>query len=291
MFIINNKWWFVSFSAALVIVAIVATSIFGINFGVEFTGGTVTEVQYEQRPNIEQITEALSGFDFSAQVQTLGDNAFVIRTRELSDADKQVLIASVQLEQADAQIVRSNTIGPSVGRELQSKSWIAIVAVAILIILYVAFVFRRVSRPVSSWKYGTIAVVALLHDIIIPVGVFAILGWEVGTLFIIGLLSILGLSVNDTIVVFDRVRERLGENAGKIKEPFEKTVGFAIKQTIARSLNTSLTLLVVLLVLWFVGPESTKTLAVVLMIGTVVGTYSSIFLASPLLVDWQKKTR
>ena len=160
-------------------------------------------------------------------------------------------------------------------------------------IVFIAWAFRGVSKPVQSWKYGIVAIVTLLHDILVPAGLFAILGRfvgaEVDALFIVALLTILGISINDTIVVFDRIREnlRFNEDKGR-REEFEEVVGRSITQTIARSINTSLTVVIVLAALYLLGPVVTKNFALTLIVGMIAGTYSSIFLASPLLVAWQK---
>lgn len=288
MWVIKYKKFFLAFSALLVIASIVIVAVKGLSLTVEFAGGTVTEVAYEDRPDIEVVKDALAGFDFEAQIQNFGEQGVIIRTRELTEADRGVLLAALELNDQVPELERLNTVGPTIGKELRSKAILSLILVAFAIVLYVAFVFRKVSKPVSSWKYGVLAVVALLHDVIIPLGIFALLGKEVGTLFVVGLLSILGLSVNDTIVVFDRVRENLREDDDP-EEDFDDIVGTSLSQTFARSINTSLTLLVVLVALWVTGPDATKDLALVLFIGTLVGTYSSIFLASPLLTLWKPK--
>ena len=176
---------------------------------------------------------------------------------------------------------RFSSIGPVVGQELRSRAWVAILLVILGIVLFIAFAFRHVSEPIASWKYGMIIIVSLLHDIIIPTGVVAFLGKDVDTLFIIALLSIMGLSVHDSIVVFDRVRENL-----RLKKwhDFSETVGKSLEQTFVRSINTSLTIILVLFALYFFGPVSTKDFSLILLIGMFFGTYSSIFLGSPLLV-------
>jgi preprotein translocase subunit SecF len=186
-----------------------------------------------------------------------------------------------------------NSIGPSVGKELTSKAIMAIILVSLAIICFIAFAFRKVSKPVSSWKYGIIAVLTLLHDVAIPVGVFTLLshfqGVEVDTLFVVAVLTILGLSVSDTIVVFDRIRENL---KNRMNTSFAETVGKSLEQSYVRSICTSLTVILVLLSLFFFGPVSTKYFALMLTAGMFFGTYSSIFLASPLLVlveEWQVK--
>ncbi len=190
-------------------------------------------------------------------------------------------------------IKRQNTIGPVAGSELKSKAFKAIAVVVLMIVLFVSFAFRKVSEPVSSWKFGLATIVALFHDVVIPTGVFVFLGKYFGTeidlLFVTGLLAILGYSVHDTIVVFDRVREnlRLNKEKGK-KEDFEYTVGNSVQQTFARSINTSLTIFITLLALYLFGGETTKDFALLLIVGVIAGTYSSIFVASPLLVTFQQ---
>jgi len=290
MFIIKNKWIFITIAAILSLAAVVVISVKGLNLGIEFTGGSIVEVSYEEAPELATVNAALAGFDFNALVQPFGDDGYIIRTRELTEADRGVLMASLELNEQIPQLERFNTIGPTIGSELRSKALLSIILVAIAIIFFIAFAFRKVAEPVSSWKYGLIAVMALAHDVIIPLGIFALVGKEATTLLVVGLLSIIGLSVNDTIVVFDRTRENLNENASENnKEPFAKTVGRAIRQTMARSINTSLTLIAVLSALLIFGPDATKDLAFILLLGTFFGTYSSIFLASPLLVAWNKK--
>ena len=285
MFIIKFRKWFIGFSAVLVLIALTVVGTRGLDYGIEFTGGSVLEVSYDQKPSIEDVRTSLvlAGFD-SILVQPFGENGYVVKTQPITETERKALVSAMQIEGTDMSIERYNSIGPSVGKELRTKSLYALIAVSIGIILFVAYAFRKVTHPVSSWKYGVVAVIALLHDIAIPIGILTLLGTEVDTLYVVGLLSILGLSVNDTIVVFDRLRESLAANQeSKKHETFMETVGNAVGQTITRSIFTSLTLVVVLLALYFRGPVATQTLSLVLLLGTIVGTYSSIFLASPLL--------
>ncbi len=189
--------------------------------------------------------------------------------------------------------VQFNSVGPSIGEEIVQKSWWAIVFVSLSIIAFIAFAFRHVSKPIASWKYGVVAIITLLHDILIPTGVFAYLGYargaEVGVFFIVAILTILGISINDTIVVFDRIRENLKINEDKSRhEIFKDVVWKSIMQTMARSINTSVTVIIMLVALFIVGPESTKDFALTLIIGMIAGTYSSVLLASPLLVYIEK---
>jgi preprotein translocase subunit SecF len=208
----------------------------------------------------------------------------------VSEAERAEILKALG---ADATEKSFTSIGPSVGAELVRKSILSFILVALGIIFFIAFSFRKVSKPVSSWRYGFIAVTTLIHDILIPVAVFAALshfyGTEIDTLFVVAILTILGLSVSDTIVVFDRIRENI--RVGHFKT-FEETVGKSLEQVYTRSIATSSTVIIVLLALVFFGPTSTKVFAMMLTAGMFFGTYSSIFLASPLLVtiqNWQKK--
>lgn len=292
MNIIPHKKIFLTISGLLVLAALIIVAVQGISYGIEFTGGSLMEVSYqEERPTRDTLISTIQEAGFTdVQVQPLGDTGYVIKTGPLDDQQRQTLQTAVVGEGTetvaapDVTIERFNSIGPSIGKELRTKSLYALILISLAIVFFIAYAFRKVAKPVSSWKYGVVAVIALLHDIIIPVGILTLLGTEIDTLYVVGLLSILGLSVNDTIVVFDRIRENLSYNTeNKIDEDFEVTVNEAIKQTVARSILTSLTLIVVLFALYFAGPVATQTLALVLLLGTIVGTYSSIFLASPLL--------
>lgn len=285
MFIINYRKWFIGFSGLLVLAAIIITGTKGLDYGIEFTGGSVLEVSYDQKPALEDVRTSLelAGFE-DVLLQPFGDTGYVVKTQPITEQERKNLISAMTLGEEELSIERFNSIGPSVGKQLRVKSLYALIMVSIGIVLFVAYAFRHVSEPVSSWKYGIVAVIALLHDILIPIGILTLIGTEVDTLYVVGLLSILGLSVNDTIVVFDRIRENLADNQEKnINEDFTKVVGSAIRQTITRSIFTSLTLVVVLLALYISGPVATQTLSLVLLLGTLVGTYSSVFLASPLL--------
>jgi preprotein translocase subunit SecF len=195
------------------------------------------------------------------------------------------------------ELKKVNSIGPLIGKEAVQKAFISIVLVILCIVLFITFAFRKVSKPVSSWKYGLMAIVALAHDVIIPTGAFSILGhfkgYEVDTLFVTALLVILGFSIHDTIVVYDRIRENLSiSHRDNDKKDFETIVGESVSQTFVRSINTSMSTILALVVLYFLGPEATKHFSLALIIGVAIGTYSSIFIASALLVTiekWQKK--
>jgi len=287
MFIIKHRNIFISISAALVAASIIFISFFGLNLGIDFKGGSLIEVEYKtSRPANSVLQEKISEADFSnVLLQPTGDKGLIVKTLELTNNRKDELVVALSSDGNELTEKSFTSIGPSVGKELRKKSIISIVLVFLGIIFFIAYAFRKVSKPVSSWKYGFIAIIALLHDTIIATGVFAVLGHffgaEVDTLFVVALLTILGLSVSDTIVVFDRIREniRLEQN-----HAFKDIVGHSLSQVFSRSINTSLTVILALLALVFFGPESTKYFAIILTVGMFFGTYSSIFLASPLLV-------
>lgn len=316
MFIVKYRKLFYIFSAILVIGSIVAMLVWGLNLSIDFKGGSLLEVSYPAgRPSQSAVQSAIAPLNIPASVIPSGTNEYDIRTSTLTDAQKNSLISVLTaLEPASTstmpisigsttamatvsspgmQVVGFNTIGPVLGAEAAWKSITAVIFVLIAIILFITWAFRKVSRPVASWKYGVVAVVALFHDVIIPTGVFAVLGhvagYEVDTLFVTAILVVLGFSVHDTIVVFDRIRENL-RNSNESR-PFADIVGASINQTFVRSINTSLTTIFALIVLYFVGGVSTQHFALALIVGIASGTYSSIFIGSTLLVTlekWQK---
>ncbi len=292
MFVIKYRKIFYTISGLLVLASLFSIFYFGLNLGIDFKGGSIVEINYTTtRPDINKVREAVTALNLGpVAVQSTGETGIIFRLREVSDTEKGTLLSAASLASTSPLTeVKSSIIGPALGRELAQKGLIAIVIVSLLIILFIALAFRHVSKPVASWKYGLIAIATLIHDITIPTGVFAYLGatrgTEIDALFITAILTILGLSVNDTIVVFDRIRENLRL---RIAPYFEDTVGTSLSQTFTRSINTSLTVILVLLCLYFFGGPTTKDFALVLVIGMIVGTYSSIFIASPLLVTWQK---
>lgn len=292
MFIIKYKKIFVLISAFLVLSSLTSIIFFGLKPGIDFKGGSLTEVEYTNtRPEQVVVEESLKPLSLGqAVIQPIGEKGYSIKTRDITDKEHKDLVSALGSEAVEKSF---NSIGPSVGAELVRKSILSFILVALGIIFWIAFSFRKVSKPVSSWKYGLIAIVSLIHDVIIPVGVFAFLstlyGVEMDTLFVVAVLTILGLSVSDTIVVFDRIRENI--RIGHFKT-FAETVGRSLSQVYTRSIATTGTIMIVLLALVFFGPSSTKVFALMLAAGMFFGTYSSIFLASPLLVyveQWQKK--
>ncbi len=287
--IVGKRRIFYIFSLALIGAGIFSVIFWGLHFGIDFKGGSLLEINFlDKRPEISAIKDNLASLDLGdIAIQPTGEKGVLIRMKDLSEDIHQKVLSQIQ-SIAPAEESRFDSVGPVIGQELKSRAYSAISMVLVLIIIYIAFAFRKVSRPVASWKYGLAAVVALFHDVFIPTGIFSILGHyfgvEIDLLFVTGLLTILGFSVHDTIVVFDRIRENLRKGVGK---NFEETVNVSINQTMTRSINTSLTVFLTLLAIYIFGGESTKYFALLLMIGIFFGTYSSIFVASSLLVSWE----
>jgi len=291
MFVVDNKKIFFVLSGLLVALSFGAIAMYGLPLGIDFTGGSVLEVSFQQgAPSVATVEKSVIDLGINdASVRQTGENGYIIRTRFLDDNERNELVSTL-----GGELERFSSVGPTISTELREKAFIAIFAVVVLIVLYIAFVFRKVSEPVSSWKYGVAAVIALVHDIAVPTGVIVVLGHfgtaTADTLFVMALLAILGLSVNDTIVVFDRIRENLVINKDSRRhEPFEETVGRGLNQTYVRSINTSLTTIIVLLALFFIGGPTIHNFVLTLIVGMIVGTYSSIFLASPLLLVFAGK--
>lgn len=296
MWIVKHRKIFYIFAALLTALSVTALLVWGLKFGIDFKGGSLIEVEYTvTAPAQADIYEVLGNADIEgSSVRPTGDKGYIIRTPYLSQEEygglQQALGNGGEWQYEEK---RFDSIGPVIGTELQTKSVWAILAVLFAIALFIMFAFRKVSKPVASWKYGLITLIALAHDVIVPLGAFAVMGHffgaEVDTLFVTAILVVLGFSVHDSIVVFDRVRENLSRNAEKnLKEPFDEVVGRSVMQTLSRSINTSLTTVLALVALYVFGPEVTRYFVLALIIGVIVGTYSSIFLGSPLLVTAEK---
>ena len=291
MNIVKHRKIFYSISAFLVIASIGAILYWGLNFGVDFKGGSILEVSYQNtRPEMSVIQDVITNQKLGeASIRPTGDKGYIIRTKALSEPERASFVTALGTSEG-FQIKRFDSVGPILGKELQGKAALSIALVILAIVIFITFAFRKVSEPVSSFKYGLVAIIALVHDIIVPTGVFAVLGHyqgiEIDALFVTALLVVLGFSIHDTIVVFDRVRENLRLSKGH--KPFDQVVGESINQTFVRSINTSLTVLLSLVILYFFGPEATHNFSLALLVGITAGTYSSIFLGSPLLVTLQK---
>jgi preprotein translocase subunit SecF len=298
MIIIRYKNIFFAITGAIVIVALASIFMFGLHAGADFTGGTLVQATYASgRPAPTALEQSLNAAGFKGySLREANTNDYVLRTGAITNDQRGSLPKTLSVGTNTATISQLTEVGPTIGVELRNKAWIALGLVLLCILLFIAFAFRKVSEPISSWIYGLIALVTLVHDIIVPVGFFAFLGYltgaQVDTLFVTAVLTVLGFSIHDTIVVFDRVRENLRINHDRNrKEPFGETAGRSLNQTFVRSINTSLTVLFTLLVLYMIGPASTRDFALTLLVGITAGTYSSIFLATPLLVWVEERKR
>lgn len=299
MYIVTHRKIFYIISGIMVAASVLALVFWGLKPGIDFKGGSLLEITYpDGRPPKAEIENALAPLGLSASARPTSEHGYIIRMKDLNEMEQAKVRDAVSFKNTRKVVEeRFDSIGPLLGREAAGKSFIAIAFVILCIVLFITFAFRKVSLPVASWKYGIITIIALLHDVLIPAGVFAILGRfagvEVDTLFVTALLVVLGFSVHDTIVVFDRVRENLRlSHEVRDRKPFDVIVGESIAQTFVRSINTSLTTVIALVVLYAIGPEVTTHFSLALIIGIVAGTYSSIFIGSPLLVTvekWQKK--
>lgn len=315
------QYFFLSFSGLLFAASIAALLLWGLRLGIDFTGGSLMEMEFSgNRPAMEEIRAALDPLGLGGvAVQPTGERGALLRFRDVDEATHQNILAALRTAaeksgggtrghgDTGTSTVRStpgnvgsgtvekrfDAIGPVIGRELRDRAIWALLLTIVVIIAYIAWAFRHISEPVASWKYGVAAIVALLHDIAIPAGVFATLGYfkgvEIDVLFITALLTILGFSVHDTIVVFDRIRENLRNL--KRSESYRETVERSTRETIARSILTSLTVLFVLAAVYAFGGVSTRHFTLALIVGVVAGVYSSIFVASPLLVLWHSLTK
>lgn len=294
--IINKRKYFYVASGALLIVSMVVLSLWGLKFNIDFTGGTTMLLKFSQDVKEEQAQEVLQEMNLNGlTLEKRGQEMTIKYLGSNDDINNQVF---EKMKGLDEEVVQESLdfIGASVSDQLKKNALIAVILGVIGIALYIAWAFRKVSRPVSSWKYGLGAVIALFHDILITLGIFTLLGkiWsiEVGVPFVAALLTILGYSVNDTIVVYDRTRENILKSSSK--ENFEDTVNKSLNETLARSINTSLTVLIVLVFLIILGSEAIRWFSVTLFIGVALGTYSSIYVASAFLVSihkWQQKNK
>lgn len=303
---------FLAIGLFFMVASIVIISVFGLRLGVDFTGGALNEVSYDVRPDRSVIEESLTAVDLGTftvreTIDEAGRDGYIVRTSDLTDEERQTIEAALLADGEGAALVRFTSVGPVIGQELRDKAVWAIGAVVLIIVLYVAYAFSSLKRPVSSWVYGGVTVFTLIHDLLVPVAAMsllgAFLGVEIDTLFIMAILAALGYSVNDTIVIFDRVRENIlkyqTEQKKRVKNihgvyedqveyeltrPFGEIVDDSVRETLGRSINTSLTTSIVLLTLYLFGGTVTQTFAFVLLVGVVVGTYSSLFFASPLLI-------
>lgn len=297
MNIVGHRKIFFAVSGLLFLLSIASFLVWGLRLGIDFTGGLLIEVEFsEVRPDTASLKSRIADLGLGEVLFTpTGESGLIVRTGYIGEDAKERLLSGLSLDGGYPLMVkRFNGIGPTIGKELKGRSARALIIVILLIVFYVAWAFRKVSRPVPSWKYGVVTIVALVHDIALPSGLFVLLGRfygvDIGILFVTALLTILGFSVHDTIVVFDRIRENLKEG-DKDGRDFETVVNRSLNETIVRSINTSLTVLLALLAVFFFGGESIRFFSLALITGVIFGTYSSIFIAGPLLVSWHNFTQ
>ncbi len=286
-FLKYRKIYFI-FSGILILASLASLLIFGLSWGIDFVGGSLLEVKFETtRPSPEEIRAELKDFGLGdIVIQPTAEKGLIIRMKETDPETRELVIQRLK-EKAELSVMRNDLIGPVIGQELRESTKIIIILAVLAIVIYIALAFRRVSKPVAGWQYSLASLIALFHDILIPLGVFSILGFfyyiEITIPIVIALLVVFGYSINNTVVVFDRIRENLIKRTGTT---YEEIVDKSLNQTLFRSINTSLTTLFVLIAIFFFGGITLKYFALALIIGIIAGTYSSIFLASPILVAW-----
>lgn len=293
MDIISKRKIFLWFSELLIVLSLVSVSVFGLRQGIDLKGGTQWQFSVKDElvneKEIQLFLEEKSGRDVS--VKKTDDRSFLVKLQDINEETHQEYFISLIQKFGEIDEKNFSSIGPAIGTELRKKAMWAIAAVLFGISLYIAWAFRKVSKPIKSWKYGVITLVTLFHDVSIPTGLFAFLGYirgiEIDTNFIVALLVVMGFSVHDTIVVFDRIRENILINRGK-NFSLGEIINKSVKDTLVRSINTSLTLVLVLVALLLFGPQSLFYFVLTILVGTIFGTYSSIFVASPLLYVWEQ---
>jgi len=264
-----------------------------IQLGIDFTGGTLMELSFDTTGDDQalQLREAIDSAvpNTVSQITVTDKDTYIIHGKDLSAEEYDTINASIKQAFGNFTELRYTTIGPKIGETLKQKAFMALSIALIAIVLYIAYAFRKVPKRVSPWRFGMCAIVALVHDVLITLGIFALLGFEVDAFFITALLTIIGFSVHDTIVVFDRIRENL-KSQGR-DDTFGDIADLSLNQTLSRSINTSISTLFTLVALYFLGAESLRIFIFALIIGIFVGTYSSIFIASPVLTIWQERKR
>jgi preprotein translocase subunit SecF len=290
---VKHKNTFFLISGILILPGLISLIVHGLKLGIDFTGGTLIEVQGEKLSidKKNEIKELISKQNVEvSSIQETGNRTFVIRTKTINQATNEKIINELKSKYGKVEEKRFETVGPTVGAELTRNAILALIVASTFIVVYIAWSFRKVPKPASSWRFGVCAVAALLHDALFVLGIFSILGWlfkvEVDSLFVTALLTVIGFSVHDTIVVFDRIRENLIKVKG---QDFNDIVNSSLWETLARSLNTSFTVIIVLTALILFGGESIRWFVFALLIGIVSGTYSSIFNAAQLLALWHDK--
>lgn len=285
----HSKLW-LGISGSIVVLAFIALLTYGLNFGIDFTGGSLLQVTAPST-TVEAVRDAVTKAGFEPVVQQGEEDTYFVRMAPVSEVEHQAILTAVQSVSPTASEIRFDTVGPVIGGELKNASLKATALMLALIMTYVAWAFRKVTRPIASWKYGAVTMIAAFHDVVIPLGVFAVLGhyfgYQIDMAFVAAVLTILGYSINDTIVVLDRTRENLLRRRHSDMS-FGDIVNTSVLETLARSLNTTFATMLPLLAVFIVGGATTRPFVLALIIGMLSGAYSSIFVASPLLVEWEK---
>jgi preprotein translocase subunit SecF len=286
--LIGKRSWYFLASAVVIVVGLFSLLLpGGLKWGIEFTAGSAMTLSFDAGVDQAQLREELAerGYD-EAIIQRTTGGSFLVRTRQISQEEKGKLEADLGEGLGPLQVLDFYTVSPVVASEIRPKAVIAVSMAAVGILLYISWAFRRIPRP---FRYGSCAIVALAHDVLVVLGIFSILGRlfniQIDAMFITAVLAVVGYSVNNTVVVFDRVRENLSKD---ISRQFEVVVGRSLVETVSRSLNTSLTTIFVLLALYLFGGVTIRNFILVLLLGTVAGTYSSLLVASQLLVVWER---
>jgi preprotein translocase subunit SecF len=292
MDVVGKRYLYFGISLHIIIPGIIALSLWGFPLAIDFTGGSLLDITFDsgKAPEAAKIIELYSDLDIgSAQVQSSGVDSLIIRSKDITNEQKTEIVKEITKRfNGSVRENRFETIGPAVGSEVAERAGFAVGIAAIGILLYITFAFRGIPH---AYRFGTAAIIAMLHDILVIVGLEAIfgkfLGWEVDSMFLTALLTIIGFSVHDTIVVFDRIREN--SNIYRRRLPFDTIVNHSIVQTFNRSIITSLTVVFTLLAMALFGGVTIRHFVIVLLIGIIAGTYSSIFNAAQILVVWENR--
>jgi len=290
MQIVKHCKIYFSISIILFLGSLFSLLFYGLTLGIDFTGGTLMEIEFlNEQPNNQEIQEKLADMELGQiNIQATGEKGLILRLKDIDEETHQIILGKIGADQIIEK--RFESIGPLIGKELKTKALWAILLSLLAIVIYIAWAFRKISRPVASWQYGLVAIIALFHDIFITLGFFSFLCHfiqiEIGLPFVAAFLTILGYSVNNSIVIFDRTRENILKTNWT---DFKEVINLSVSQSITRCLNTALTTLFVLLAIFFLGGQSIKYFSLALSIGIIIGTYSSIFITASLIATWQKK--
>ena len=278
-FIRMRKYWYI-LSILFILPGLISLMVQGLNLGIDFTGGSIVEVRFDKPATTEQVREVVhaQGLEASRSIVKSGDNDYIIRTRVLNQEESGKLMDALEQKLGQVTMLRNELVGPVIGKELAQKALLALLIASVLMVIYITFRFE--------FKQGIAAIIALLHDVLIVTGVFSIFQFEVDSAFVAALLTIIGYSINDTIIIFDRIRENL--KMKKKEQTLEDLINLSLWQTLARSINTVLTVMFVLVALYLLGGSTIKTFVLAMLIGVSSGAYSSIFNASPIWFDLKK---